>query len=369
LQLIYTHLKRFSLLLCFFETQMKRAVKSITIKDIAHEAGVSISTVSNVLNGNSSEMSEETLLRVQQVIDRHQYRPNRIARSMVTRRTATIGLVLAEIETPLFLQSLNVIERSARLAGFNLLLSHASDAKDELQSIELFLEKQVEGVIFLSTSERKDDRPLQKLRQNRIPAILVNRFSGEQECDQVNWDNRAGVYNAVDYLAGLGHQRIAFLVGPKQRRSTQERLEGYRQGLAAHKLPSVKAYMQNGDYTADPDTWRESTRALLNLPAPPTAIIASDDIVAAVVLETVRERGLHVPEDISVVGIDDQVFLSFLALTTIQLPIVEAGRLAVEMLLRRIAEPEIPHRRLTLDCPLIKRRTSGPPPVEKASLR
>ncbi|MBN8590707.1 MAG: LacI family DNA-binding transcriptional regulator [Anaerolineae bacterium] len=341
---------------------MKRPGKAITIKDIAQEAGVSISTVSNVLNGNSAEMREDTLVRVQQIIAKHQYRPNRIARSMITRRTATIGLVLAEIETPLFLQSLNVIERSARLAGFNLLVSHARDAKDEVQSVDLFLEKQVEGVIFLSTSERKDDSHLERLREACVPTILVNRFGRSAHHDQVNWDNRSGVYNAVEYLRSLGHQEIALLTGPKKRLSTQQRLEGYKQALTAHNLPFRKEYLQNGDYTEDPDNWRTSTRILLSLPRPPTAIIASDDIVAAVVIETVRETGRYVPRDISVIGIDDQAFLSFLSLSTIQLPIVEAGRIAVDMLLRRIAEPDIPYRQITLDCPLIKRRTSGPPP-------
>ncbi len=346
---------------------MKRAGKPITIKDIAHEAGVSISTVSNVLNGNTTEMSEDTLARVRQVIAKHQYRPNRIARSMITRRTSTLGLVLAEIETPLFLQSLNVIERSARLADFNLLLSHARDAKDEAQSVDLFLEKQVEGVIFLSTSERKEESHLEKLRTAQIPTILVNRFGRNVEHDQVNWDNRSGVFNAVEYLISLGHRNIALMVGPKKRLSTQERLDGYKQALSAHRVPLRKEYLQDGDFTQQPDTWRMSTRALLSLSVPPTAIVASDDIVAAVVIETVRELGLHVPEDISVIGIDDQAFLSFLSLTTVQLPIVEAGRLAVDMLLRRIAEPDIPYRQITLDCPLIKRRTSAPPPERKES--
>lgn len=347
---------------------MSRTVKKITIKDIAREAGVSISTVSNVLNGNSTEMSEDTLLRVQQVIAKHQYRPNRIARSMITRRTATIGLILAEIETPLFLQSLNVIERNARLAGFNLLLSHARDEKDEVQSIDLFLEKQVEGVIFLSTSERKEERHLERLRDAQIPIILVNRFGRNPNHDQVNWDNRSGVHNAVTHLIALGHQHIALMVGPKKRLSTQERLEGYRQALTAHGLTYRKDYLQNGDYTQDPEAWRSATRALLNLRLPPTAIIAADDIVAAVVIETVREMGMRVPEDLSVIGIDDQAFLSFLSLTTVQLPIVEAGRIAVEMLLRRIAEPDIPYRQLTLDCPLIERRTSAPPPQQKGDV-
>src|SRR5690349_11595928 len=128
-----------------------------TIKRIAKEAGVSISTVSNVLNQNIDQMSEDTLLRVQQVIRRLNYRPNQIARGLVTQRTATLGLILAEIETPLFLQAITSIERAARSAGYSVLLQHARDAQEEQEALALLLEKQIDGIIFLSTSELKDD--------------------------------------------------------------------------------------------------------------------------------------------------------------------------------------------------------------------
>lgn len=335
----------------------------VTIKHIAHEAGVSISTVSNVLNGNINEMSEDTLIRVRNVIRRLNYRPNQIARGLVTRRTATIGLILAEIETPLFLQALTSIERDARGAGYGLLLLHARNVVEEREAVELLLEKQVDGIMFLSTSDLKDDDHIRSLHESQLPVVLINRATRHESVDQVNWDNETGVYTAVDFLAGIGHRRIAHLLGPARRAGTQERLRGYKRALERHGIAYREHYVQNGDYTAAPDLWRESTHTLLGLPERPTAIVASDDTVAAVVLETLRQAGVEVPGEISVVGIDDQPSLAFLALTTVKLPVIEAGKHAIELLIKRIADNDAQVRHVTLPCPFIERSTSGPPPI------
>ena len=334
--------------------------KKPTIKTIAREAGVSISTVSNVLNGNIEEMSADTWARVQEVIKQLNYRPNQIARGLVTRRTATIGLILDEIETPLFLQALPHIERDTRAIGYNVLLNHARNVDEEQESLELLLEKQVEGIIFLSTSEVKDEAHLQGLKKAQTPVVFINRSIQHTDFDQVNWDNASGVYEAVSYLVKLGHQRIAHLVGPKWRTSSGQRLHGYERSLKENEIEFRQEYLQNGDFTGSPDSWRASTKTLLDLPAPPTAIIASDDMVAAVVMESLREAGLDVPGDVSVVGIDDQPFLFFLSLTTVSLPIIQASQYAVNMLIQRIAKPETPAKHITLPCPLIVRRTTGP---------
>jgi LacI family transcriptional regulator len=339
---------------------MARGSKQTTIKTIAHEAGVSISTVSNVLNGNTQEMSPETLQRVQEVIARLNYRPNQIARGLVTSKTSTIGLILAEIETPLFLQALPHIERDARLNGYNLVLNHARNTEEERAAVELMLDKKVEGVIFLSTSEVKEESHLKELQEAQIPTVLVNRSTHHENLDQINWDNTNAVYLAVNHLIELGHRRIAHLLGPNWRAGTQYRLDGFKRALDQHGIECRAEYLQNGDYTAEPDLWRESTHVLLALPEPPTAIVASDDLVAAVVIDTIRQAGLDVPGDLSVVGIDDQPIFSFMALTTIRLPVVEAGKQAIKLLIQRIQDPHIAPSHIVLPCLLIERRTSGP---------
>jgi LacI family transcriptional regulator len=335
--------------------------KRPTIKQIAKEAGVSISTVSNVLNGNLDEMSVATQERVEAVIKKLKYRPNQIARGLVTSRTATIGMILAEIETPLFLQALTSIEREARHAGYQLLLNHSRNEVEEQQALGLLLEKQVDGIIFFSTSNLNDS-PLVELKDSLVPAVLINRFTQRNDISRVNWDNQNSVYAVVEYLVKLGHRHIAHLVGPEDRIGSQDRLRGYLHGLEAHGIEAREDYLQNGDFTLAPDVWRQSTRALLAMQPRPTAIIASDDLVAAVVIETLREEGVGIPAEISVVGIDNQPILAYLSLSTIDLPVVQAGITALELLLQRINHPDTEASHIMLPCNFIERKTTGPAP-------
>lgn len=347
---------------------MKRARRtklSVTINDVARAAAVSPTTVSNVLNGRTGAMSPETLQRVQAAIQQLKYRPSNAARGLVTRRTRTIGLILAEIETPLFLQALHHIEPIARESGYNVLLCIARSIVDEQQALNLLLEKQVDGIIFLSTSQYLDDSHLLELKQIELPVVLVNRATLHNDFDQINWDNTSGIGQAVDYLVQLGHRNIALLRGPQERRSSVERLAGYRLGLERHGIPFREEFVQPGDYTASPAQWRQSTLNLLTLTPRPTAIIASDDTVAAIVLSTLQGAGLRIPHDISVVGFDDQSFCTFLnpTLTTVRLPIIEAGKRAGEMLLQRISGNRTHIEHLTLPCPLILRDSTGTCPL------
>ena len=339
----------------------RRTVRQVTIKEVARAADVSITTVSNVLNGRTAEMAEETLLRVQQAIRDLNYRPNNVARSLVTQQTASIGVIIAEIDTPLFLQALNSIETIARRANYNILLCTAKNFGDEKDAVNLLVEKQVDGFIFLSTSAYADDN-LGDLPAIASPAVLINRTLKQGEFHQIDWDDTSAVVEAIDYLVGLGHRRIAHLHGPKSRRSTDNRLQGYRLGLAKHKLEYLESYVRSGDYEGEPALWEQSVLELLNLSPRPTAITISNDRVAAVVLRAIRRAGLDVPKDISIIGVDDQPFSAYLdpGLTTIQLPIVEAGKYAIELLLAQIRNGPNPVQHITLSCPLIVRESSGP---------
>jgi DNA-binding LacI/PurR family transcriptional regulator len=324
-------------------------------------AEVSPTTVSNVLNSRTDAMSPPTLQRVQAAIRRLKYRPSNAARGLVTHRSATIGLIIAEIETPLFLQALHHIEPIARASGYNVLLCIARNLADERQALDLLLEKQVDGIIFLSTSQYLDDRHLLELKNTGLPVVLVNRATGHAFFDQINWDNSNGLSQAVEHLIKLGHRDIALLRGPEKRHSSVERLNGYRLALECQGIPFREEYVQPGDFTAPPEQWRQSTLNLLALAPRPTAIIASDDIVAAIVISTLQRAGLRIPHDISVIGFDDQSICTFLnpALSTIQLPIIEAGKLAGKVLLQRIANDRIEIQHLTLQCKLICRDSTS----------
>ncbi len=341
------------------------AGRRATIKDVAQAAGVSVTTVSNVLNDRTKAMAEQTRRRVQETIRLLSYRPNQVARSLVTSHTATIGVIINEISTPLFLQALNFIEPIARSAEYNILLCIAHNLADEQQAVNLLLEKDVDGIIFLSNSFFLDDDFLGHLPPSVPPLVLVNRIACEERFDQIQFDNLGGMVKVVDFLADSGHRHIAHLYGAPNRCSFKERLEGYRLGCRQNELDDCESYVSLADYDAPPDSWEQATLALLALSPRPSAIIAVNDVVAATVLRTVQRVGLRVPQDISVVGVDDQPFCTFLnpALTTMQLPVIEAGKRAVEMLLTRLTGQRSATERVTLPCPLIVRESSGPPPV------
>ena len=342
----------------------QKTARRATIKDVARDAGVSVTTVSNVLNGRTEAMTEETLRRIQETIRVLNYRPSSVARSLVNNSTATIGVIVAEIHTPLFLQALNTIEPLARSANYNILLSTARSHDDERQAVNLLLEKQVEGIIFLCTSAYVDDDYLLQLPSSAPPMALVNRATTQDRFNQIHLDNVGAMLAVIDYLVELGHRRIAHLYGPASRRSSDERLRGYRLGLKKHNLLYRENHTAPGDYLAPPKASEQSTLKLLNLSPRPTAIIAADDIVAAAAMRTIQRAGLKIPQDITVIGVDDHPFCTYLnpTLTTVQLPITQAGEQAVELLIAQMTGERATSVQKTLSCPLIVRESSGPPP-------
>lgn len=341
--------------------------KRVTIKDVARAAGVSATTVSNVLNHRTEAMSADTLLRVQDTIQALNYHPSSVARSMVTRRTATIGLIVAEVETPLFLQALPFIEPIARSVGYNVLLCNAHSPDDERQAVHVLLEKDVDGIIFLSTSLYINDDYLVHLPPSAPPMVLINRATRYSRFDHINWDDTDVAVTMIEYLVGLGHRRIAHLRGPANRRAAEDRFRGYRLALEQLGLDYNGDYVQPADFL-DSSKTEQSTLALLELSPQPTAIIAANDTVAATAQRTIQRAGLQVPQDVTVIGVDDQPFCSCLnpALTTVRLPIAEAGQLATQMLLDRITGQRTDVEHVTLPCSLMVRESSGVAPSPSA---
>lgn len=339
----------------------RQASRRVTIKDVARAADVSVTTVSNVLNGREKAMSSETLQRVREAIRTLNYHPNGIARGLVTRRSATIGLVLAEITNPLFLQALNVIEPLSREAGYNVVMCNVLSLEDERRSSRLLLERRVDGIIFLYTTQPRDDSHLYHIEMAGVPCVIVNRGTRYDAFDQINWDYEGGLVAAVEFLIQRGHRVISLLEGPPARVATAQRLRGYRRALEAHGLTYRADYVQPGDHLAPPESWVQSTMNLLRLSPRPTAIVTSDDYVAAVVMRTLRRNGLHVPQDVSVIGFDDQPFCDYLdpRLTSVRAPVLEAGRIAVELLLQRMGASQRSPEFHLLPCELIIRESAA----------
>lgn len=316
-----------------------------------------MSTVSNLLNGRTAAMTSRTRERIEEAMRSLGYRPSRIAQSLTTKRTRTIGLVIDEISTNLFLAALTAIEPRARQSDRNLVVCHASSAQEEAAVVEVLMQQQVDGIIFLSTSQFRDDSHLAALTDQGMPAVLINRGQANPSFCEISWDNAEGVAAAVDHLYHRGHRRIGHLYGPAGRRSTEDRIKGYRSAMSRHGLVVDEHLLAQADYTEPASRWTQVASDMLGSERRPTAVIAADDTVAAVILQVAAGLGLRVPQDLAVVGIDDQHFAALLVppLTTVSLPIAEAATRAFDMLLNRLDDPGLAPERLRLPASLTTR--------------
>lgn len=329
-----------------------------TIRQVAALAGVSIKTVSRVVNG-AAYVSQATRRRVQRAIARLNYRPNALARGLVTGRSRSLGLVIADVVNPFFPPLVRAVEDAAAARGYNVILCDTDeDAGRERAAISVLLERQVDGLILCAS--RVPEGYLRALADDRIPLMLVNRVVGHLRTAAVVADGVAGGRAATEHLLALGHRRIAYLAGPRASFSHRSRLRGYRQALAAKRVAEDPALIVGGAATMA--AGREAASALLDLRRPPTAIFAFDDLMAIGAMEEIRRRGLRVPEDVAVVGFDDIDLSAFVdpPLTTVAQPKAEMGRLAADRLLDMIETGRSPeHRIVTLTPVLVVRRSCG----------
>jgi len=334
-----------------------------TIKEVARLAGVSIKTVSRVVNG-AAYVSDETRRRVARAIERLGYRPNALARGLVTRRSRSIGLVIADIVNPFFPPLVRAVEDAAAARGYNVILCDTDeDAARERAVISVLLEKQVDGLILCASRVPGDY--LRSLASDGIPLMLVNRVLAHPRAAAVVVDGAEGGRRATTHLLDLGHRRIAYLAGPAASFSHRGRLRGYRQALMTRRIAFDPNLVVGG--IASMAAGREGMGALLSLRRPPTAVFAFDDLMAIGALEEIRRWGRRVPEDVAVVGFDDIDLAAFVdpPLTTVAQPKAEMGRLAANRLLDMIEASSPPARRIvTLVPELVIRRSCGwCPPV------
>jgi LacI family transcriptional regulator len=335
--------------------------KRTTIRSVAREAGVSVSTVSNVLNGRHEEMAAATLARVRSTMERLDYRPNRLARSLVTRRTATIGLVISELTNSLYPPVILGAEAACRDAGHGLLLANAHDLDAERRTVEVMRDKQVDGLVLFSVSFLDlASEHLEWAQRAGTPVVVINRhLPPASTLSLVRFDHRGGGLLATRHLLELGHRRIAHLAGPSNRFTGRERREGYAAALIEAGLAPDARLIAEGDYSFESGrdllrrVWRER----------PTAVFVGGDAMALGALRAAAELGVRVPGDLSLVAFGNPDFVRYAtpAMTTIDLPVVEAGRTAAELVLARVAnggEREV----RTLETTLLVRATTAPPP-------
>lgn len=332
---------------------------AVSSKEIAAHAGVSQATVSRVIN-NKPNVREETRRRVLAVIEELGYVPNAEARSLVTQRTTKIGLIVSDIINPFYPELVESVEEFARDSGYAILLCNTQrdPSKDQIYA-RFLIEQRVAGVLFTSITPQSN-APMQFLKA-KIPFVFTNRYLRDIPVPSVLTDNVGGAYKMTEYLLELGHSRIAFIRGLLNTTTSQDRELGYRRCLTDNGLEVDETLLEQGDYTRR--AAHEATVRLLQLPSPPTAIFCANDYMAFGALDAAYDFGLRVPDKVSIVGFDNIELSSLkaISLTTVEQPIVEMARRAMEILLNLI-ENEVPPQEPWVEVyepKLIVRRTSG----------
>lgn len=331
----------------------------VTIRAVANAAGVSVSTVSNVISGRHQQMSVETLERVRATMVALNYQPNPVARSLVTRRTATIGLVMSDVRNPLYPPVTVGAEAACRNAGYGLLLATADDAESELRAVELMYAKRVDAMVVFSVSHaHPDNTRLEELQRRGFPIVPINRWlSDDSPLSAVWFDHEGGARQATRHLIELGHRSIVHVAGPADRLTAIDRRRGFEAAMHAAGLPTGPDAIVEADFSFT--TGEQLAPSILE--REPTAIFAGADALAMGILRGVTRLGRNVPGDLSLIAFGNPEFVRYTtpAMTTIDLPVSEAGQAAVELALRRLQHPEEREVR-TLNTTLLVRESTAP---------
>ena len=336
--------------------------KKVTIKDIARLAGVSHTTVSRALN-NKSRIRNETKEKILSIAAEVNYRPDFIARSLVMRRTKTLGLVITTIANPFYTELAQGIESTARSLGYNIILcSTQSDLSTEKQYTDMLRSKGVDGILF--TSAHMGDPNIAQLAEEGFPMILVNRRTYHptvrEKVDYVGVDNILGGFLAVEHLIRLGHTRIGVIGGSSDSSVGYERLEGGKKALQAYQLERKEKYFLEGDFLIEAGYL--GGKRFLGMEKRPTAIFAANDYMALGAYHAILEEGVRIPEEMALVGFNDIEFSAMkgIELTTIGQKKFEMGAIAVRTLVERIeGEERTSGKEMLLKPELIIRKTCG----------
>jgi LacI family transcriptional regulator len=332
------------------------------MREVARQAGVSPMTVSRVVN-DSPSVNPATRRRVQAAIAELGYVPNRLARGLIRQKTGALGLIVTDVANPFFTLIVHGVEDVAWRAGFRVMLCNTqSDLEREREYLEDMVAFQVDGLVIAPVSDRS--RPhLRMLAKNKVPFVLIDRAVTGFECDLVQGDSVAGARRLVDHLIGLGNRRIAMITESPEVSTARDRLQGYREALEAAGIDFRPEYVVESS-AVDSRGGYEPTLCLLDLPDPPTAIFAVNNVVACGVVEAVRERGLEIPGDVALVCFDDIDYVSRLYpfLTVMAQPADTFGTIAAQLLLDRLAGRVGDRRRIVvLPADLTVRVSCGAP--------
>jgi len=315
-------------------TKIGDNMKYVTLKMVAEKAGVSVNTASRAIN-NKPDINEKTKKRILKVAQELGYIRNAAAVALRTKKTRTIGVVIADNRNPFYAEVLNGIEEASRKKDYHIILANTQrDYKKEEEAINLLLAKRVDGLLITPVQDRDDD--IKNLIDANIPFVIVGRDFENIEVEAVYNDEVKGGFLATEYLIKKGHKRIALVDGFLYKSPARGRLEGYKKALKKYGIPLDDDLLSVGDI--DVKDGYKRTNQLFEKELDFTAIFAYNDMMAFGAMQAIQEKGLRIPQDIGLVGYDDIPFSSLIspALSTIRLKKQELGTESVKLLLSRI---------------------------------
>ncbi|MDB6130273.1 MAG: periplasmic binding protein/LacI transcriptional regulator [Verrucomicrobiales bacterium] len=336
---------------------MQRRSSAITIKEVAAAAKVSTATVSRAFAGMDC-VNPQLRQHVLGVASSLNYQPNRVARSLRSRTSNTIGLLIPDIDNHFFTGAVRGIESVLNAADYTMLLGHSNDdPKRERNYLSTLRAEGVAGIIFCPN--KANHNYYLELQRDGLPMVCIAREISGFEVDTVTVANKQGGYMATKHLLALGHNRIAIITGPQEVSNARERLEGYRQALQEAGIPEIPFYIQQADYRQQQAYL--ATLKLLDHPAPPTAIFVTNEVMTLGTLEALKERQVKIPSEMALVGFDDPAWMKILSpgITVVKHPSNRLGAQAAELLLQNLKKPKTGFRQFVMETELIIRGSCG----------
>jgi LacI family transcriptional regulator len=333
------------------------------IKELAALLGISVTTVSRVLNGKAKlyRISPATSEKVLNAARQFNYRPNSIARGLRLEKTDTLGLIIPDISNPYFSSIARTIELESRNQGYSIILC---DSMDELQTekelLKLLASRKVDGIILAPVG--KSFAHIKEFSKSGVPVVIIDRYMPGGTIPFITTDNYAGSVDAMEHLISAGHTRIACIQGIQGISINTDRVNGYRDALAKHGITIDNGLITGNDFGIG--NGYTCARMLMSMPKPPTAIFAFSNLIALGVMRALNEAHLRIPDDVSVVSFDDQPYFEFLAspMTTVEQPRAEIAGMAIKILLEIINSKSTASRtRIMLKPRLIIRASVGKP--------
>ncbi|MCU0393328.1 MAG: LacI family transcriptional regulator [Thermoflexibacter sp.] len=332
----------------------------ITIKDIAKQLNISVSTVSRALRG-MPEINPETRKAVIELAEKLDYQPNQLAKNLAKSSTKTIGVIVPNLSYYFFSAVLNSIEEAAMQAGYSVLVCQTNESRaKEVINIQNLMRGQVEGLLISLSRETDDCEHIHKLLQKNVPLVLFDRYMNDLDASKVIVDNHTAAFKATEHLIENQCDRIGFLAGPPHLLISNQRLSGYKAALEKHGIAFDSRYVFHCDYTKENAI--NQTLAMMELHPAPNGIFTVSDRVALATIFALKSKGYRIPQDVAIVSFNNEPVCEFLtpSLSSISQPIDTIGKESVRLLLEQIEskEDQLPKKISILETDLVIRESS-----------